>query len=84
MKVTISITDDRDSDGLIYITVATQPGVEVGLAANTSCTDKVHHVSPGVYVGQAIDNDDLDLDITVYGNPITSGDRSIALTFTAQ
>jgi len=84
IKSSIDIYDDRDSNGLIYITVNTQPGVEVGLSVSDN-NDDIHHVSPGVYLAKADSGDDkVDLDITIYGNPITSGDRSVSLTFTAQ
>ena len=54
----------------------------MGLKANDD--DTLHHILPGVYVGQAGSDDCLNLTITVYGQPIVSGDRVISLTFTAQ
>ena len=87
VEVNISIDDDRDTNGLIYITVAAPAGVEVGLTKRDT-NDTLHHVSPGVYVGKVNSSvggdDDLDLNITVYGQPIASGDRIISMTFTAQ
>ncbi len=84
VKVTFTIQDKRlqhDGDvNMVYVTVSTQPGVEVDISSANS-----FHVSPGVWViGTNGPGNTTTVTLSIYGQPISSGDRTVTVTFTAE
>ena len=85
--VRMTIDDNRDDINTIYATVTTQPGVEVNIDSQDSNTG-VFHVSPGVWLIKSYDyytdQKQAKINVYIYGQPISSGDRSVLVTLTAE
>ena len=90
--VNFTLYDNRDDIHTIYITVISQPGVEVGATINGTATTggKIFHLTPGVWIGEstaATANAKPGVfkpAFYIYGQPIASGDRYVTITFTAE
>jgi len=81
-NVLVNVTTQSEDVKTFYITVSTQPGVEVGVAADGG--DQIKHVTPGVWVATTSSDSDntLNLNFTIYGQPISSGYRYVTVTIT--
>ena len=83
--VTFNITDRRDDINTAYVTLTAPAGVEAALIKVNGDPNNKFHVSPGVWLVKLNGkNNENTLTFKIYGHPISSGDRSISITVTAQ
>jgi hypothetical protein len=80
--VLVNVTSNSEDVKTLYITVSTQPGVEVNVAPYNKTTTEVKHVTPGVWVANIKNNSTANLEFYIYGQPISSGYRYVTVTIT--
>ena len=80
VNISVKQNDGRDVN-TIYITAATEPGVEISLSP---ISGTLKHILPGTWVGATDSNGWLNISIDIYGQPIDSGVRYITVKFTAE
>jgi hypothetical protein len=79
--VLVNVTSNSEDVQTFYITVSTQPGVEVNVGVDGD-NDSIKHVTPGVWVAYTGGDSVLNLNFSIYGQPISSGYRYVTVTIT--